>query len=797
MVRLNQTWRALLLALLLSTVTLAAFWPVIHNDFVGYDDDEYLTNNPHVLSGLRWQNFKWAFQAGYSSNWHPLTWFSHMLDVQLFGPQPRWHHLISLLLHTVNALLLFGLLRWLTGTQWRSLLVAALFALHPLHVESVAWASERKDVLSTFFFLLNLWAYSAYVRKSEGKTPKVDAQHSESKVAASPTTQAASHLEPHPSFFYALSLLLFALGLMSKPMLVTLPFVLLLLDYWPLDRFSITNQTSNFKHLFLLLREKIPFLGLALAASGLTLLAQTKGFAMHLHLPLASRLANAVASCVKYLAMTLRPAGLTVFYPHPDTRYPVSGQWRWWQLAAAAFLLAAISLWALLKRNRAPWFAMGWFWYLVTLLPVIGIIQVGGQAMADRYTYIPLIGIFICVAWGAAGLANRGRVWQAAITGAGLLSVGACAALTHHQVQYWRNSTLLFDHALKVTTHNALAHYFVGTALLRQGQTQLAMEHFQAAVDANPEYVYGYLGMGAVLVSLGKTEQALETYRAGTRVTHSAPLLYNHIATLLWSLGRKDEALAQYAEALRFNPDFSDAHYNLGVALSDRGDYTSAAQHFAAVLRIRPLDREALAHLAEALVRLGRLPEAEGMLVQAVRRRPSDLEALTRLGQVLVEEGKMSAAQGEFRQAVRLFPTNAALQISLGSVLLQSGDTNEATTWFASAAALDPGLAEKLVQAGKTLASQGQLQAALARFSTALRLKPDWGPALAEMAWLLATANQNDLRNGSEALRLAQQLCATSMEPRCWDILGAAYAEVGRFPDARRAAEKARDLALT
>ena len=415
---MNRLRRTIWTCAALGGVTLATFWPVLHNDFIGLDDKDYVVYNPRVTGGLTWQNAAWAFRTGFRGNWHPLTWLSHMLDAQCFGLAPAGHHLTSLLLHTANALLLFLLLQRLTDAHWRSAFVAALFALHPLRVESVAWVAERKDVLSTFFFLLALHAYVRYVQVREGRTAWEAAGHC-------PHTPRA-RVSSRPPFWYGVTLGLFVLGLMSKAMVMTLPCVLLLLDYWPLRRMQTKSAQSKANRFLPLLAEKLPFFVLALGAGIVALLAQTNAHAVAFRLPLASRLANATASYWKYLGKMIWPVDLAVFYPLPKALYTAAHPCLNWRFAVGAFALAALSLAVVLRRRRQPWLGVGWFWYLGTLVPVIGLIQVGGQAMADRYTYIPLIGIFLCIAWGAAALATR--FWPApgstGIPAGALLEVG-------------------------------------------------------------------------------------------------------------------------------------------------------------------------------------------------------------------------------------------------------------------------------------------------------------------------------------------------------------------------------------
>jgi tetratricopeptide (TPR) repeat protein len=512
MARTDHSRAALGIALLLAVVTLAAYWPALNSEFIRLDDGAYVVRNPQVREGLTWGNAAWAFRTGIQGNWHPLTWLSHMLDVELFGLWAGGHHLVNLLFHVLNSLLLFLWLRRATGALWRSAVVGALFALHPLHVESVAWVSERKDVLSTFFFLLMLWAYLRYAGAR----------------ATSPPT-------PHPALWYSLTLLLFVLGLLSKPMLVTAPFVLLLLDRWPLERAVGLRR---------LLWEKAPMFCLSLVSSLVTYRVQSEARTTVLRLPIGVRLDNAVVSYAKYLAKTFWPAHLAVYYPHPDLAYPKSHQWPGWQIGLAAALLLAMSVCALARRRRAPWLAVGWFWYLGTLVPVIGLVQVGLQGMADRYTYIPLIGVFIAAVWGAAELAGRLTPQSPAADGqsrlAGrrvaavlaALALVACAGITRKQTGYWRTNLRLFQHALEVTPRNALAQFHVGSELGFQGQFALAKAHFEAAVEADPTFVQPYFSLGLILDAQGKPEQAVTNFLQVIKLSPDWPAGYNQLAWL-------------------------------------------------------------------------------------------------------------------------------------------------------------------------------------------------------------------------------------------------------------------------
>jgi tetratricopeptide (TPR) repeat protein len=806
-----------LICLVLALLTLAVFRSVIHHEFIKFDDSQYVTDNPHVVTGLTLKNIKWAFRSGYASNWHPLTWLSHMLDVQLFGLSAGAHHRTSLVLHIANALLLFLLLRRLTGALWRSAMVGTLFALHPLHVESVAWVAERKDVLSALFFLLTLWAYSKYVEEKAKSAPfSAPASEPSSPELNEPTAiQGAcsfsqtrlSNMDPESAgsisacagesreeeafvggpgssevpfrgtsplrrgFFYTLALLLFALGLMSKPMLVTLPFVLLLLDWWPLARI----QTTGFQPttLLSLALEKVPFLILTAASCAVTYLAQAKSHSVIAGLPLSLRFANAVVSCVKYLGKTFWPAHLAIFYPHPNTRYrlpvtvggfPASDQWPLALIILATLLLVGISGLALYRARRGPWLITGWFWYLGTLVPVIGLVQIGMQGMADRYTYIPQIGLFISAVWTAAELLQQRKYGLPVLASAGLLIVACCAALSQRQVGYWQNNFAVFDHALRVTRHNAIAHCNVGEELGRQGRVDLAQDHFRAALRDDPRCALAYFDLGLSLELQGKPAEALEPYLATVRLRPWVESSRLRLAGLLKLLGRQEEALAEYAEVLHINPAQASAHYHMGTILAAQSNIS-----------------DALAHFAEAL-----------------RLKPDYSEALIDLGMILAAQGKFTDAQQSFRRALALSPTNAKLHLELAKTLMLGGNASEAAPEFAEALRLAPELPDELLREARLLSGQGQLNAAFVRFNTVLWLKPNSCEALSGLAWILATHPSAQFRNGPRALLLAQRALqfGGDKDAVCWAALDAAFAANGRFDEAVSAAEKARELAV-
>ncbi len=658
-----------LIGLLLSAVTLLVFWPVTTHEFINYDDPLYVTENPQVQAGLTTEGLGWAFGqvTGEGTYWHPLTWLSHMLDCRLFGLNAGRHHLTNLLLHTANVLLLFLGLRRMTGAAWRSALVAALFALHPLQVDTVAWVAERKNVLSTFFWLLTLLGYAGYARRPG--------------------------LIRYLVVFGAL-----ALGLMSKPMLVTVPCVLLLLDYWPLGRIAglppIPASAGHlpcprwpWRRLFL---EKVPLFGLAAAASAVTLMAHERLglLATADQLPLASRIGHALAAYVGYLGKIVWPVDLAVFYPYP-------GRWPLGRSLLCAMLLGCISLAAVRWARRRPWVLIGWLWFLGTLVPVIGLVQAGVQGMADRFVYVPIIGVLVLAVWGLAealeGLPQRGWV-LGTVAGAALC---ACGVLTWRQVGYWHDSETLFGHTVRVTPDNFVAMLNYGVALGEHGKLSEAMVQYQRALELNPGYPEAERNLGNTLGLQGKLE----------------------------------EAIPHYAAALRKKPDFREAELNWGSALALQGKLAEAETHFLAALRLAP----------------------------------AYAEAHNGYGNLLVLRGRMDEAIAHYRAAIQAKPNYAEAHCFLARALARQGKTAEAA----------------------------------AHFRATLNAKPDHAAALNDLAWILATESDPQIRNVHEAVRLAREACQLTRDGELLylDTLAVALSEARQFSPAIEASEKAVRLA--
>jgi Flp pilus assembly protein TadD len=612
---LTQNKTAAAIALVLALATLGLYAPVLEHEFIDFDDEVYVTDNPIVREGWTWRGFTWVWTTGQAANWHPLTWLSHITDCSLFGLQPAGHHATSALLHAANTVLLFLLLRRMTGAVWRAAAVAALFGWHPLHVESVAWVAERKDVLSTFFFLLTIWAYLRYAKDFKFQISNF-------------------------KFFYGLSVSLFALGLMCKPMLVTLPFVLCLLDYWPLARFSAGAGRR-------LVLEKLPFLGLSAASSVVTYFVQKHGGAIAEGTSLLGRALNAVLSYGRYLGRMIWPENLAVIYPY-STQVPVV------ELCACVLVLAALT-WLALKRREQRYLATGWFWYLGTLAPVIGWVQIGAQASADRYTYIPSIGIFVMVVWGAADLAAQWRMpaWGPVLAGAVVLA--ACAAVMERQLSYWTDSGTLFRHALDVTKDNYMAWNNLGTHLLRQGKNAEALQCFKT--------------------SLEECEK---------------PVNSRNMGRALAALHRPLESVRFFIKALALDPNYIPARMSLADSLADDGKNAEAAVEYRKVLQLDPGDEDARCNLACALAAQGQTAEAMTQLQLALRLRPSDASAHCNLGNLLTDQGKLDEAAAEYRAALRFKPGSPEIHSNLGVVLALQGRRQQAVDEFNEALRLAP-----------------------------------------------------------------------------------------------------------
>ncbi len=561
----------------------------LSHGFSSYDDGLYVFENAHVQAGLHWNGVRWAFTTPMANYMHPLTWMSHMLDCQLFGLQPWGHHLTNLVIHALNAVLLFLVLTRMTGRRWPSALVAVLFAVHPLNVESVAWIAERKGVLVMMFWTAALGGYAWYGRR------------------------------PNPARYLAVAVL-FLLGLLSKPMAVTLPFVLLLLDYWPLDRIDRSTPPRVMARATLrLAAEKIPLFLLTALFCVTTFVMQSRGnnLAFGEKISFTARCANALVVYVIYLLKTLCPWGLAVYYPHPLAR-PA------WQVAGAAAILAAITLLCLRQARRRPYLIIGWFWYLGTLVPVIELVQIGSFSHADRYAYIPLVGIFVMVAWGLDELGSRGPARAGVVTAAAALAVAALGLIAFRQTAYWKDDLTLFSHDLAVAGDNAVAHDNIGAALVDRGKPKEAADQFNMALKANPQDAEALYNLGVILESLNRPAEAESRYRQALQRKPAHPKAHNNLGSLLVQSRSFDEAMAHFRAAVEMAPDLVDAHNNMGNLLAVQGKLNEAIREYGRALELDPGQISVRLNLANPLIRLGRPDEALHHLEKVLQLEPGN-----------------------------------------------------------------------------------------------------------------------------------------------------------------------------
>ncbi len=769
----NNLRRNILISLALALITLGIYWPVAGFEFNNYDDNIYVTENAHLPAGFTTQNLVWAFTTGYASNWHPVTWLSHMVDVQLYGLNPAGHHLTNLCFHVANSLLLFGLLLQLTGQSWRSAIVAALFAWHPMHVESVAWVAERKDVLSAFFGLLTLWAYLFYVRV--------------------PTWPR-----------YGLVLGCFALGLMAKPMLVTLPLILLLLDFWPLGRMTgygwpkcdeQSESTALLKPLppARLLAEKIPFFALTALSCGITFIVQKTGGAMVLtHLPFSQRMANALVACMRYIGKLVWPHDMAVLYPY-NYSLPL------WQVMGAGLVLALACSLALRVARRRPYLTVGWFWFVITLVPVIGLVQVGEQSMADRYTYIPATGLFLLVVWAAAEALSH-RTWSKWVLSLVVtLILSACLFITARQLRYWQNSITLFTHAIQVTAENATPHNNLGGALTDQGKYEEAVAQFNLALKLRPDWDMPHNNLGIALINQGKVQDAVTHFRTAIKLNPQYAEAFVNLGIALARQGKLDEAITQYQHALKISPN-AEAHNRLGGALQIQGKFDEAALHYASALDINSAFAEAHVNLASILNAQGKFEQARDQLLSALRYKPNLAAAHYHLGNTLAGLGELDRAASQYLTALQLQPDDSQAHFNLANLLARQKQWDSAQAHYSEALRLQPDLVQAHVNLAIILNQHGSADKAIDHYRAALLADPHSMMALENLAWILATHPNPKLRDGAESVRLStltMQLAGPAADATAWDIQAAACAEAGQFAGAVSAAKRAIDLAKT
>jgi tetratricopeptide (TPR) repeat protein len=731
MQRLTETtWRKqMALACGLFLITFLLFARAAQCEFVNYDDGDYVFTNPHVRSGLTWESVSWAFTSTtHAANWHPLTWLSLQLDYDLFGLDAGSFHLSNVFFHALNAALLFVVLQRLTGQLWPSAAVAALFGWHPLHVESVAWVAERKDVLSTLFWILTLWAYLRYVQK--------------------------------PGIWrYLLVALALALGLMAKPMVVTLPCVLVLLDYWPLGRLTGQGAFPKASPGKLML-EKVPLLALSVGSCALTAIAQHNGQAISsLDLvPFSERLANAVEVYVAYLAQTIWPDKLAALYPLSHPSWSDASVW------LALGILAAITAASLILIRSRPYLAIGWFWYLGTLVPVIGLVQVGEQSMADRYTYVPLIGIFIMAAWGGADLAKRYRLSMPAVaSGVAVVSI-ALMVLTWRQIGCWKNTMTLWEHALEVKVPSVQAYHAIGFALTEQNKYAEAIEWYSKALELNPKHEPTLTNRGVAYRKIKEYDKALADFTAAIAINPKSYMAHYNLGVLYSVMGQPDRAEPEYLTVIALNPYDSKPHANLARHYLDARNMPQAQYHFLEALKRAP-SAPVLVGLAETYLWQGDMARAIEASEEAIRFDPKSAQAYQNLSIAHYRLRNIPQAFQEARQAFQLAPESQILYLFLAFLLHEGGDR---------------------VQAKKM-------------YDEFSRRDPKWKQIFIDTARQLATNSDAARRCGPKALEFALQACQAAGEPtpEMLDVLAMALAETGQMKQAvettRQALKKAQE----
>lgn len=643
---------SVLICSFLSLLTWIVFARLRHADFINFDDASYVVDNTHLAAGLTWRGLVWAWTEFGEGYW-PITWMSYLVDRQLYGLDGGLFHVTNVLMHTANVCLLFIVLRRMTTAVWPSAWVAAIFAVHPLHVEPVAWIAERNDLLCTLFWLAGLWLYLRYVEDRRGGR-------------------------------YALVMLAYALGLLSKPMIITLPVVLLLLDFWPLNRIraGALTWTGAFW-------EKTPLFLMGAAAAVLTFVLRVRvGAVASLDMiPLRGRIGNGLVSYVVYLVKMAWPTNLAVLYPYPLAT-PT------WKAGAAALVLTAIGFLAWRERHRFAFLLFGWLWYVVTLLPVIGIVQTGPQARADRYTYVSMIGVAVAVVWALVEVTRRSAAWRRTLVVAGCVIVAADGLVASGDAGYWLNTETLFRRAIAVTTDNAVAHGVLGSALRDAGRIEEALPEFRESIRLSPDLYLSHSNLGEALMALGRPAEALPELARAVLLQPGLSSTHMNFASALSASGKADEAAMEFREALRISPDNADAHSGLGVVLDSQGHREEAIAEFVAAIRIKPDDWDAHYNLGNVLAELSETDEAAAELSEAVRLRPGFVQAHRTLGVLFAKAGRTQDAIEQFSAAAQLTPDDAFVHSNLGSLLAAAGRLDDAIAEFTKATQLRPDVTE-------------------------------------------------------------------------------------------------------
>ena len=686
------------LCLLLAIGIIVVYGQTAGFDFVDFDDQIHVVNNPMVPGGLTWSGIKWAFTTMYAGNWIPLVWLSLMLDKNVFGFWTGGFHLVNVALHIANTILLFWVLKRYTKAVWASFFVSALFALHPLHVESVAWVTERKDVLCTLFWMLTMLAYLRYV-------------------------------ERRTVWRYVIILVFFAIGLMAKPMVVTLPFVLFIMDFWPLKR--LWPEEGVGVPIFQLIIEKIPLLILSLASSRVTFIAQKMGgsVANSSVFPLGYRVGNALVSYCDYILKMFWPVDLAVFYPHPSAGIAA------WKIATSAAVLLVITVVVLLLRRRR-YLLTGWLWYLGTLIPVIGLVQVGRQAMADRYTYIPLTGLFIMLVWLAGDISGKWRNRVYLVGFAGLVILGTLGVMTFRQVGYWRDTISLFTHTAAVTTDNYLAYSTLGTRYAHNGDLERARSDLEKVMKVNMREIDVLYNVAKCLDMMGRADEAIEYYNRILAITPGETDTYIALAEMESKRGNFERAMAIYHDGLRYHPENGDFHGRFGSLLLQTGQVDEAIKELETAVKLKT-DSAIYGNLGVAMLTKGDVDKATRYFNGAIQIDPANAEAHYNLGNTFLAQDLPAKAVGEYEMAIRAKPNYAKAYSNLGVAFTQMGQTDRAIEGFHRAVELDPNNIEAHFNLAMTIAGKGLIDEAVEHLHKVVELVPQNTTAHCRLAEML------------------------------------------------------------
>jgi tetratricopeptide (TPR) repeat protein len=780
--------QVVLVCVFLALAVLAVFGQTARFGFVNYDDNKYIYENEVVQKGLTWQGVRWALTYSEIGHWHPLTWLTHMADCQFYGLRAGGHHATNVALHLLTTLLLFLVLRQMTGRLWRSAFVAAVFAIHPLRAESVAWIAERKDVLSGMFFMLTLLAYVHYVRQ--------------------------------PSIWrYLLLALSFALGLLSKNMLVTLPFVLLLLDWWPLGRMEgqtvlvlfpdwwklaqmrrqrpggavtvsrLPSRLPGFPF-WVLVKEKIPLLALSAGSCVATALVAEKLGDVD-RVSLLPRLGNAVVSYAIYLRQMVFPVGLAAPYPYPHSGPPI------WEICVALVVLAVVTVVVFVWRQKRPFLLVGWLWYLGMLVPAIGIVQISYYSHADRYTYLPEIGLAIAGTWAVTSLSAKWQNRRTVLRALMIAVIGALAICAHTQTSYWKDGESLWTHTLACTSNNFVAHLDLADLLRLEGKLDEATAQYRLASDISPDNVETINDLGIILGMKGQDAAAIAQFQKALAIRPGYADTYVNLGNVLMHVNL-DEAIADYRKALAITPDKAEILNNLGKALGMKGDDAAAIAQYQRVLEIQPGYANAHFNLANRLLKVGRLEEAAAQYQQALEIQPNDAEARNKLGKTLLLKGDFDGAMSCFEKTTTLSPDPFSRWLNVGSGFLQQDDWQTAIVCFHQALKINPRSAEAYANLGMACFKKGGAKEAIDSWQQALSINPDQVNVQISLARLLATTPDTKLRDGPKAIALATQANQLSKggNPVILQTLAVIYAQAGNYGEAASTARRALELAL-